>query len=86
MVFPRVVTLFLTVLLLAWVSGRGQGVSFAAVAYPQRPVTMIVNFPAGGVVDVTARALVEATKPHFPQPFVVNRPGGTRTVGATEVL
>lgn len=58
-----------------------------AAAYPEKPVTMIVPFAAGGGVDLTARTMVELMKPHFPQPIaVVNRPGGGGSVGAAEVV
>ncbi len=54
--------------------------------YPEKPVTMVVPFPAGGTVDLVARALVEAAKPYFPQPIaIVNRPGGAGTIGAAEL-
>jgi tripartite-type tricarboxylate transporter receptor subunit TctC len=56
-------------------------------SYPEKPATMIVPFPAGGTVDLVARALVEAVKPYFPQPIaVVNRPGGAGTVGTAELV
>lgn len=56
-------------------------------AYPEKPVTLIVPFPAGGGVDLTGRALSEAIKPYFAQPLtVVNKPGGGGTVGAAEVV
>jgi len=56
-------------------------------SYPEKPITMIVPFPAGGTVDLVARALVEAAKPYFPQPIaVVNRPGGAGTVGTAELV
>ncbi|MER3603452.1 MAG: hypothetical protein C4298_06645 [Thermus sp.] len=32
-------------------------------SYPEKPITMIVPFPAGGTVDLVARALVEAEAP-----------------------
>lgn len=58
-----------------------------AAAYPEKTVTMIVPFAAGGGVDVTARTMAELMKPHFPQPIaVVNRPGGGGSVGAAEVV
>lgn len=57
------------------------------LTYPEKPVTMVVPFPAGGTVDLVARALVEAAKPYFPQPIaVVNRPGGAGTVGTAELV
>jgi len=58
-----------------------------AGAYPDRPVTMICPFPAGGAMDIVARNLVEALKPHFPKPVaVVNRPGAAGTIGNSEVV
>ena len=36
------------------------GAVSAQTAYPQRPVQVIVGFPAGGSVDVMARNLVTA--------------------------
>ncbi len=59
----------------------------AGPQYPVKGVTMIVNFPPGGLADLSARALAEHAKPFFPRPIiVVNRPGGTGTVGASEVV
>lgn len=58
-----------------------------APQYPTRPVTMLVGFSAGGPADLTARALAEAVKPWFPQPFeVVNRPGGAAAVATAELI
>ena len=31
----------------------------AAAQYPERPVTMLTGYPAGGLVDVVARVLAE---------------------------
>jgi tripartite-type tricarboxylate transporter receptor subunit TctC len=50
--------------------------------YPNKPVTMIVPFPPGGVADITARPLAEAMGRHLKQPFVVeNRAGAGGGVG-----
>lgn len=55
--------------------------------YPEKPLTIIVPFGPGGAVDLTARALVNASKPCFPQPImVVNRAGGGGTIGMVEVF
>ncbi len=63
------------------------GPALGATKYPERAVTVIVPNPPGGVNDLTGRALVEAAKPHFPQPFtIVNRPGGGGAVGTAEAL
>lgn len=45
---------------------------FAAHAqYPDRPVTLLIGFPAGGMVDLVARALAEGSKERFPKGIVV---------------
>jgi tripartite-type tricarboxylate transporter receptor subunit TctC len=55
-------------------------------AFPSRPVTLIVPFPAGGTADTVFRALAKATEPHLGQPVVVeNRPGASATLGAAAV-
>jgi tripartite-type tricarboxylate transporter receptor subunit TctC len=60
---------------------RGQGERF-----PNRPITLIVPFPAGGTTDVPMRALAEAASRHFGQPVLVeNRPGAGSTLGAAAV-
>lgn len=59
----------------------------AAAEYPERPVTLICPFPAGGAMDIVARNLVEAMKRDFPKPIaVVNRPGAAGTIGNAEVV
>jgi len=55
--------------------------------YPKKPVTMIVTSAAGGGSDLAARALVEATKPYFPQSIIVeNKPGGGGVVAAAGLI
>lgn len=53
--------------------------------YPIKAVAMLVGWPPGQAIDLIARALVDATRPHFPV-YVVNRPGGAGTVAAAEVV
>jgi tripartite-type tricarboxylate transporter receptor subunit TctC len=58
-----------------------------AQAFPSRPVTLIVTFPAGGPTDIAGRALAEATAKYLGQPVVVeNRPGATGTLGAAALV
>jgi tripartite-type tricarboxylate transporter receptor subunit TctC len=55
--------------------------------YPEKPVSLIAVWPAGGTVDMTARALAEAAKKTFPKPIVVvNRPGAAGTIGTAEII
>jgi tripartite-type tricarboxylate transporter receptor subunit TctC len=55
-----------------------------ALKWPDREVTLVVNYGAGGVTDVTVRALAaEASKALGVPVQVVNRPGGQGTTGPT---
>lgn len=54
----------------------------AAQTYPEREITLIVAFPPGGSVDLTARALAPALEKAIGQPVVVvNRPGAAAAIG-----
>jgi tripartite-type tricarboxylate transporter receptor subunit TctC len=58
-----------------------------AQQYPDRPVTAIVGYPAGGLADVVLRAMVDRMKKKFPKGLaVVNRPGAGGSIGASEVV
>jgi tripartite-type tricarboxylate transporter receptor subunit TctC len=63
------------------------GAAFAQNAsYPQRPITIIVTAAAGGVTDVTARALGQGLSKDFGQPVVIeNRGGAAHILGAQAV-
>lgn len=57
-------------------------VARAQDAWPNRPVTLLVPFAAGGSNDVVARLLAPALEAKLGQPFVVeNRPGGGGSLG-----
>jgi tripartite-type tricarboxylate transporter receptor subunit TctC len=57
-----------------------------ATDYPNRTVTVVVPFPAGAGVDVTARLLAERLSTQLGQSVVVeNRPGASGLVGAATV-
>lgn len=44
--------------------------------YPNKPITMIVPFPPGGVADITARPVAAAMGTHLKQPVVVENKAG----------
>jgi len=51
--------------------------------YPQKPITFIVPFGAGGGTDVVARTLQEDIRKELGQPIVIdNRPGANGAIGS----
>lgn len=60
--------------------------SASAQAWPARPVTLVVPWPAGGAPDVLARSVAQDFAGRFGQPFVVdNRSGANGNIGAAAV-
>lgn len=61
--------------------------AYAQKPYPNRPITIIVPFAAGGLTDVPVRLLANVMQENLGVPIVVdNRPGGSGVVGANYVL
>jgi tripartite-type tricarboxylate transporter receptor subunit TctC len=58
----------------------------AAQNYPQRPVRVLVSFPAGGTTDILARLVSEQLARRLGQPFVVENRAGAGTVIAAQAL
>jgi tripartite-type tricarboxylate transporter receptor subunit TctC len=55
-----------------------------AQSYPQRPITLIVPFAAGGAADTTGRILADAMSKELGQTVIVENIGGAGgTVGST---
>ena len=50
--------------------------ALAQAPFPNRPVRLVVAFPAGGPTDVIARVLAERMAPNLGQPIVVENRGG----------
>ncbi|MEN9587290.1 MAG: hypothetical protein RIT15_865 [Pseudomonadota bacterium] len=58
--------------------------AFAQSDYPNKPVKIIVPFPAGGTSDVMGRLVAEELTKILKQPFVVENVGGAGGVIGTE--
>jgi tripartite-type tricarboxylate transporter receptor subunit TctC len=57
-----------------------------AQAYPSRPITMIVPFPAGGPLDTIARIIAEGMRGSLGQPIIIeNVSGAGGTIGVGRV-
>ena len=58
----------------------------AAQAWPDKPIRLVVNFPAGGAADTLARGLTPGLTAALKRPVVVdNRPGANGIMGADVV-
>jgi tripartite-type tricarboxylate transporter receptor subunit TctC len=58
-----------------------------AAQYPERAVTLLNGYPAGGNVDIVSRQLVEGMKARFPRGLViVYKPGAAGAVAVTELV
>jgi tripartite-type tricarboxylate transporter receptor subunit TctC len=54
----------------------------AQETYPNRPITILIGFPPGGSVDLTARAIAPALERILGQPVLVqNRAGAAAAIG-----
>jgi tripartite-type tricarboxylate transporter receptor subunit TctC len=70
----------------------GISVTYSALAadsavFPEKPVTMVVPFAAGGSVDPVARIIAQRMGELWQQPVVIlNRPGAGGNIGAEAVV
>jgi tripartite-type tricarboxylate transporter receptor subunit TctC len=59
----------------------------AQAGFPDRPVTVVVGYSAGGAVDAVARTLGQALSRSMGQPFVIdNRPGAGTNIAVRYVI
>jgi len=58
-----------------------------AASYPDKAITVITPFPAGGATDTLARVVTDSMGEHLGEALVVdNRPGATTNIGASYVM
>ncbi|WP_300554208.1 tripartite tricarboxylate transporter substrate binding protein [Limnohabitans sp. Rim8] len=68
---------------LLWTFGSAAHAQTAAAPYPNKPIKIVVPFPAGGTSDVLARLFGQKITESWGQAVVVeNRPGSSGNLGA----
>jgi tripartite-type tricarboxylate transporter receptor subunit TctC len=74
----RILSVFLTAIAVGTLASFG-----SAIAYPTKPITLIIPFPPGGSTDIVGRIIGEGLSKELGQPVVVdNRGGAGGTVGS----
>src|SRR4051812_46673395 len=64
----------------------GGGRALAQSDYPNRPIRVVVPYPAGGIVDIVARTVIEQVGRDLKQAIVVEaRPGANSNIGTAAV-
>ncbi len=91
MKMDKYIALGLTVLLFATMGLAGcstqEKPAAATEKYPNKPITLIVPFAAGGSVDLMSRTIEKFAPKYLGQPLVVtNMPGGASTIGLNELV
>ena len=73
-------------LVLALIAASGPALAQSDSNYPDRPVRLVVPFPAGSATDIVSRIMAQKFSTKLSQQFVVeNRPGASGNLGADVV-
>lgn len=73
---------FLSIAVASFFMSFGQQAWAQADDFPNKPIKILVPFPAGGVVDLVARLLAEKMSARYGQPVVIeNRAGAGGSIG-----
>lgn len=83
---PRLNVATLLAGMLMCIASTGARAADGVAVYPNKPIRVMVTFPAGGGVDLMARTLGQKLADSLGQPFVIdNRAGGGGVIG-TEIV
>jgi tripartite-type tricarboxylate transporter receptor subunit TctC len=58
----------------------------ALAAYPDKPLRLVVPFPAGGAADIMARGLAQKLSAELGQPIIIDNKGGAGGTTASETV
>jgi tripartite-type tricarboxylate transporter receptor subunit TctC len=77
---------YLCLVITLLIAGSGYAQESEIAKYPSRPITFIVPLPAGSGGDLTSRLISREAEKFLGQPItVVNKPGGSYTIGAAAI-
>ena len=72
--------------ILAWMALSLPLANAQQVPFPNKPIRLVIPFPAGGPTDVLGRRIAQSLSESIGQPVVVdNKPGASGTIGSAEV-
>ena len=63
-----------------WLAGASAGLA----EYPERPIRLLLPFPAGGAVDIIARTMTAKMSEDLGKPFIIENKAGAGGVIATD--
>src|SRR6266545_4843434 len=79
----RAARFIIAAMLAAAIAGPTAADEQSAATFPNRPIRLIVPFPAGGPSDIVARLIGQKMSEDWGQPVVIeNRPGANTIIGA----
>jgi len=77
---------YLCLPLALFIAGLGYAQEVEIAKYPMRPITFIVPVPAGSGGDLASRLIAKEAEKFLGQPIaVVNKPGGSYTIGVAAI-
>lgn len=86
LIFSIVCLLFISIIMGGCTNMQSQ-ITTAKNNYPNKPITVIVPYSAGGGLDLLARSLEKKAQQYLEQPLVVvNKPGGAGIIGWNELV
>ena len=57
-----------------------------AQSYPDKPIRIVVTFPAGGPTDAVARPISQSLSTTWGQPVIIDNRGGAGGIVGTEIV